>query len=368
MRARNWFALAAAGLITCAGASQAAATNDDSAPPSSAPPGSAIDASAHPDAQPLDEVVTLRVGYIPALSQAPVFLAEELGFYADENLEVELEPISSISDALLLLAQGDIDVYTGAPSAPMFNQVASGLDVRMISSIGSIDVPEEFDPPSGVYVRQELIDSGEVSSAADLAGRKIAALGPIGTATSFLIHRVLATGGVELSDVELVILGFPEAVTALETGAVDAAFLVAPFSAQVQVDGIAAPIVDSREAYGDVVTSGQIIGPTLLENRQAAVAFLRADMRAAQRMQGDYREDEEVVAALASFMDTEVDLIRNGPIYYFDPTLRPQVDSVMDMQDVFLGFPNILSYTDPLTPDVLFDLEIQQLAAATVDG
>lgn len=331
---------------------------------STVPPGT--DLASSPDAQPLDEPVTLRIGYIPALSVAPVFLAEELGLYEDENLDVELEPVTAIADALQMLAQGDLDVYTGAPSAPMFNQVSSGLDVRMISSIGSVNTPEGFEPASGVFVRQELINSGEVTSAADLEGRKIAAAGPVGTATSFNIYKVLATGGLDFSDVELVTLPFPEAVTALQTGAVDAAFLVAPFSAQVVADGVASPVVDSKEAYGDVVTAGQIIGPNLLENRRAAAAFLRANMRAAERLQGDYREDDEVVAALAGFMEVDESLVRDGPIYAFDPTLEPSVPSVMEMQEVFLGVPDILSYSEPLTEDQLFALDIWRLAADSV--
>ena len=347
-----------------------AATSDSTSPASTetAPNSADADLAASPDAQPLDETVTLRVGYIPALSQAPVFLADGLGLYAEENLTIEFQPVTAISDALQMLAQGDLDVYTGSPSAPMFNQVASGLDVRMISSIGSIATPDGFEAASGVFVRQELLDSGEVSSAADLAGRRIASVGPVGTATSFIIYRVLATGGLDLDDVELVTLGFPEAMTGLQTGGVDAAFLVAPFSAQVVDDGIASPIVDSKTAYGDVVTSGQIIGPSLLENRPAAIAFLRANMRAAQRLQGDYRTDDEVVAELADFMGTEEDLVRNGPIYYFDPTLEPQIPSVLEMQDLFLGIPDILGYTEPLTVDQLFDMEIWELAVATVDG
>lgn len=309
------------------------------------------------------EATTLSVGYIPALSQAPAFLADSFGFYTDENLSIEWQPIASIADAMLLLAQGDLDVYVGSPAAPMFNSISSGLDVRMIGSLGGIGTPDEYEAPSGVFVRQELLDSGEVSSAADLEGRQIASVGPIGTATSFIISRVLATGDVGLDEVELVPMPLSESLIALTNGAVDAAFLAAPFSTQALGDAIGAPVVDSKEAYGDIVTSGYLVGPSMLiDDRDSAEAFLRANIRATERLVGDYREDAEIVTALAEFMGVEESVVLDSPIYAFDPTLAPHVPTVMEMQDVFLGIPDTLGYTEPLTEEQLFDLDLHQAA------
>ena len=361
-------AMTASSAVT-ASSSGASASSAASSVPSSVSETSATTgtAAANPDATPLTAETTLKVGYIAALSLAPTFLADKLGMYTAEKIRVEWQPVAAIADALTMLAQGDLDVYAGSPAAPMFNQVSAGLDVRMVASEGGVGVPDPFPAASGVLVRQALLDTGEIKTVADLKGRKIGCIGTAGSATSFLIDRVLATGGLSLSDVELVPLPMAEILTALQNGGVDAGFLSAPFTEQAQADKIATPIVDAKQAYGDTLTSALLMGPNLLhKNRAAGVAFVRANLRAVERLQGDYRTDAEVVTALAQFMKVDEAVIKNGPIYAFDPTMVPSASTVTTMQERFLALPSVLTYSTPLSIDQLIDAEIQRQALATV--
>jgi NitT/TauT family transport system substrate-binding protein len=305
----------------------------------------------------------IRVGYLASASLAPTFLAEPMGCYDAEGVTVEFSLMSNPADAIALLAEGELDAYAGSPSAGMFNQVEGGANLRLVASLSSIATPEGEEAPSGVFVRSALVSSGEVSDVADLDGRRIGAIGPVGTATSYLLAKVLAEGDLSLADVELVTLTLPDAVPALENGGVDAAYLTAPYTQQALDAGIAEPIADVKEIYGEETTAGLIFGPSLLEDdRAAGAAVLRANGCAAERLQGDYRADDEVVSELSTFLDVPEELIRTGALYAFDPQLRVNDATLDGMQDVFLDYGDVLTYSEPLPASQLTDEELHEEA------
>jgi len=301
-----------------------------------------------------DKSGALTVGYISGASLAPAFVAEDLGCYEEQGLDVTFEPISNPADAIAFLSQRKIDAYVGSPSAGMFNQVARGATLKLVASLGSVNVPGDEPAPSGLY------GGAGVEKVEDLRGKRVASLGTVGTATSFLLGKSLAEGGLTFADIEVVPLSVADMGEALRNGGVAAALLIAPYTQQAVDGGYAKELVDSKIAYGEETTSAVMYGPTLLEeNRETGVAYLKAVACAAGQMSGDWRKDPKIVAPLAKFMKVPEETISGGGLYAFDPTLAINAGTLASMQEMFHDTKGTLTYEETLGADKLVDDQIR---------
>lgn len=296
----------------------------------------------------------VKVGYIPGASLAPAFIAEDFGCFEEEGLTVEMTPITNPADAIAFLNSGRLDVYIGSPSAGMFNQVAAGANLKMVASMGSINTPGDEPAASGLF------GAKGTAEVADLKGERVATLGAVGSATSYLLGKSLESGGLTLDDVEVVTLGAADAAAALKGEGVAAALLVAPYVQQVVADGVATPLVNARKAYGTETTSAAIFGDRLLENdRETGQKYIRALSCAAEALQGDWRADDKVVSSLAGALKVPEEAISGGGNYVFDPELTVNEGTLEDMQRMFSELDGILAYEETIPADDLVDNDIR---------
>jgi NitT/TauT family transport system substrate-binding protein len=300
---------------------------------------------------------TLNVGYISGASLAPAFIAQDLGCYSEQGLTVNFQAINNPADAIAFLANSKIDAYVGSPSAGMFNQVSRGADLKMVASLGSINTPSGEDAPSGLF------GGAGVNTVQDLRGKRVGVLGTVGTATSYLLGKSLEAGGLTFADVKLVSLALADMVPALKNGGIAGAMLIAPYTQQAIDQGVGHALVDSKKAYGTSTTSGVMFGPSLLEqHRDTGVKYLAAVACGAKRMQGDWRKDADVVKPLATFMKVPEATISGGGLYVFDPTLAINMDTLTEMQEMFLAVDGTLVYQDIIPATELVDDEIRKQA------
>lgn len=299
----------------------------------------------------------ITVGYISGASLAPAFVAGPLGCYGKQGLDVTFQPINNPADAIAFLASGKIDAYVGSPSAGMFNQVARGANLKMVASLGSVNTPGDEPAASGLY------GGKGVAAVSELKGKRVASLGTVGTATSFLLGKSLEAGGLSLADAKIVPLSLPDMAEALRNGGVAAALLVAPYTQQAVEQGFATALVDSKAVYGKDTTAGIMYGPNLLaKNRDKGVSYLAAVACAAKRMQGDWRKDATIVNALADFMKVPTETISKGGRYVFEPTLAVNTQTLTDMQKMFSSYAGTLAYDSTLPADKLVDDRILRQA------
>lgn len=315
------------------------------------------------------DVKVVTVGYQKASVFAPLFVAMARDYYGDQGLSVTLEPIKSAQDANVLLSQGKLDALVGSMSAGFFNASEQGLESKVVGSLGTVgsSADSSTTPPNGVYARPDK--SGSAPAVSSLKGKPVAIVGAIGTGSSYAVGRVLETGGLTLKDVSLKNLSSPDSLAALESGAVSAAFLTAPFNGEAEKSGKGVLLVDSGKAYGDAKFSAIFYGPKLLkDDRKAGAAFLAATIRAARDLQGDYRKDAQVVDILAKALDVDKDAITATGPFAFDKDLAPGVDTAADMQRMFLQLPELLTYKEPLSATQLFDEEMNKDAVKIADA
>ena len=113
------------------------------------------------------QATRVRLGELGIIAGAGYYLAIENGYFAEQGIEVEATRFTSGAEMIPSLATGQIDIGAGAISAGLLNAVARGLDLP--HRVGPR--PQRPWPPGrGVRGAADLIDSGQVRTAADLRG------------------------------------------------------------------------------------------------------------------------------------------------------------------------------------------------------
>ena len=308
---------------------------------------------------------TVKVGYIPILGFAPYFVAQEKGYFEEQGLNVEMELFRSGDPMIAPLSQGQLDVGGGETGPALFNAVNLGLDVKVVGALAA--QPEGYGAVP-LLVRTELSESGEVTTPADLAGRKVAVNIERGTA-EYLLANALAQNGLSLDDVEMVSIPVPEIQAALANSAVDAAILPHPLAGRALGEGDAVVLVNGDQIVDNPQNGVIYFGRRLLEpeNREVAVRFLVAYLKAARELQGDaFRSNDELVNAIVEWTGVPEPAVRNGVAYYFDPDGAINEASTADFQAYHVG-KGYTEFSEPLPLDQIIFSDFLEEALARID-
>jgi NitT/TauT family transport system substrate-binding protein len=318
-------------LSACAPATQAPAAPTEMPPeptlmPTEAPP----EPTAAPTEAAMAEPDHIVVGYLPIIAFQPFFVAQERGYFAEQNIEVEFERFASGSEMIAPLAAGQMDVGAGQPAPSLFNAVYQGLEVRIVA--GTAAQPTGY-PGVPILVRTDLYDSGELDDPSELAGHTYAVNVPNGIG-DYLMNKVLEKVGLTLDDLSIVSMPFPEMGAAFENGAIDVAIVPSPLSGSVIGSGAAKILVDGDEVDPGVQNGVMYYGTNFLGSEtDLPVRFMVAYLKAARDVQGDGWKQEENLQALGEYTGLPMEVMQKlQNLYYNDPNGYGNLDSVMDFQ------------------------------------
>jgi len=220
---------------------------------------------------------SIRVVAIPYISFAPIFVALEEGFFADEGLDVELYPVSRSDAAIPLLIQGDIDVVPAAIMPSFFNVISRGADMRIVAGKGFHDT--NACPYNGIMVRRSLLETGQVGSVADIRGKTVSV--DRSAPFYFGFGLWLKQGHVTLDEVTVIDLPAPARLEAFRSGTLDLAYATEPWITRIENDGSAQLWKMASELLPNYQYGHILFGKNLLFERPGAgekfmVAYLRA--------------------------------------------------------------------------------------------
>jgi putative hydroxymethylpyrimidine transport system substrate-binding protein len=125
---------------------------------------------------------------------APLFVAQELGYFAEAGLAVDFVAPANPNDPPRLVAAGRADLAVSY-QPQLYLHVAEGLPLRRVATLVAT-------PLNSLVVLRD----GPVKEIADLAGRKIGY--SVGGFEDALLKAMLGKHGISLDDVELVSVNF----------------------------------------------------------------------------------------------------------------------------------------------------------------
>jgi NitT/TauT family transport system substrate-binding protein len=230
------------------------------------------DRSEEPTAKPVETVETvelehirLPMGYIPNVQFAPVYVAVERGYFAQEGIEVEFD-YSFETDGIQLVAAGELP-FSIASGEQVILARAQGLPVVYVT---------EWWQRFPVAVAS-LAETG-IESPADLAGRTVGVPELFG-ASYIGWQALLNAAGLDPSEVKLQAIGYSQAPS-LSEGRVEAAVVYANNEPVVLAqEGLAVNVILVAD-YADIVSNGLVASEKVIAERPELVRrFVRAFLR-----------------------------------------------------------------------------------------
>ena len=180
--------------------------------------------------------ITLMVGGIEKIIYLPAKLAEQLGYFAAQGLEVELRSETAgveAKDALLSGAvQGVVGFYDHTIALQAKGKAVQSV-VQLTLSTGEAEL---------VSARM----AGKIRSPADFGGRNLGVTG-LGSSTNFLTRYLALSRGVRPSELSIVPVGAGNTfIVAMQQGAIDAGMTTEPTISRLLKTGEAKILVDLR--------------------------------------------------------------------------------------------------------------------------
>ena len=209
-------------------------------------------------AKPEKPDVTIAVGGKSSLYYLPMALADRLGYFKAEGLNVEIADFAGGSKALQAMVGGSADVVAGGFDHVIVMQ-ARGQKLQAFVLMLSV-------PAISLGVSKEKATT--YKSPKDLKGLKIGVTAP-GSTTHMFLNRVLALGGLGPDDVSIIGVGSgPTAVAAVRGGQVDALSNVEPAITMLERTGHLKVIAESVTEQGAKAVFGEKLPTGCLYTKQ----------------------------------------------------------------------------------------------------
>jgi NitT/TauT family transport system substrate-binding protein len=181
-----------------------------------------------------EQPLEATIGVLRLSSSAPVFIAQDKGYFRDAGLDIELKFFDAAQPIAVATTSGDVDFGITAFTAGLYNLAGKGT----LKVIGGMSRDKPGYPLIGYFASNRAYAAG-LTTPKDIAGKRVAVT-QVGSSFHYALGLLADKYGFKLSDVKIVPLqSLSNAAAALKGETVDAALL--PIST-------ARPLVDSGGA------------------------------------------------------------------------------------------------------------------------
>lgn len=223
------------------------------------------------------EPTTVRMAVLPILDALPMYVAQEQGYFEDENVVVEFIPVTSAAERDQVIQAGQAD--------GMINEVLSTLFYNSVQP--EVTIVRYARVPTAEYPQFYILSSADsgIATVDDLKGQDIGI--SEGTIIEYSTDRLLQAEGLTADEISTIAVPrIPDRMALLASGELPAANLPDPL-ASLAIQGGAHIIVDDSKypEYGHSVISFR--NEFVDENEDALRGFLAALERAVAEINQD---------------------------------------------------------------------------------
>ena len=215
--------------------------------------------------------VAIAVGGKASFYYLPLTLAEQLGYFKAEGLEVEISDFAGGARALQAVVGGSADVVSGA--------YEHTINLQNKGQMFQAFVLQGRAPQIALGISNKTMPG--YKSVADLRGKKIGVTAP-GSSTNMMANLVLSRAGIKAGDVSFIGVGTSAgALTALRSGQIDAICNIDPVMTMLEQKGDVRVVFDTRTLKGTNEVFG---GPMPAACLYAPMEFLQKNPNTAQAL------------------------------------------------------------------------------------
>jgi ABC-type nitrate/sulfonate/bicarbonate transport system substrate-binding protein len=283
------------------------------------------------------ETQVVRIGTQKVTADAGMFIADRLGYFEDEGIDVEYVQLKDAPTITNLLATGGLEV-AGASLAPgIFTSVSQGLGLKLVGDRQSMS-------PGVSSTRLAVtpaFDKGNIGDTLQALKGKRVAVHSLLSIQLFMLDNLAKQHGMSLADFELVPITSPDQPAAFAGGSIDAAVMLEPYYTDSIEKGLAAPASDMTEGVdpaGETLT-GLIYGKEFAKDAALGEAFMVAYMKGVRTYNDAMfhgQDTEEIQKIIAEESDTPLELIQKTSPSGLDPNQNLDPAYIAELQDFYL--------------------------------
>ena len=237
----------------------------------------------------------IRIGWVYAMANAPVIIADKKGYFEEMGLDAEIRSFTSGPIVHQALAAGELDMaYIGSP--PVYHWFSRGLDSRILAKVNY--------GQAAVMVRK---DSG-ITDLQGLKGKKLAGVKKGSGMDVLLRGYVLGVAAHMEPDKDVSIVPMPSGNMgpSVEAKVVDGAFIWEPFTSQFELRGDSKVIFDMNEAVPKYPWYVVMAMPDALKNKRSAIKkVLAAHKKAVDFLNSSPDAGNDIIAAAFKLEDVK---------------------------------------------------------------
>ncbi|TNC25065.1 ABC transporter substrate-binding protein [Amycolatopsis alkalitolerans] len=281
--------------------------------------------------------VTVQAGFIPVIDVAALYLGDKQGFFTSRGIKLNVNTAQGGAALVPPVVSGQYQ-FAFSNIVSVLSARAQGLPLKVIAS-GSNSTAVAGKDVSMIRVPE----NSTIKSPADLAGKKVS-VNTLNNLLQMLGDVAVSAAGGDPASVKFVELPFPDAVTALGNGNVDAMVTAEPFDtiASKGTRVIASPYLDMAKT--SLTTSVYFTSEQQLQQNPKLFTALKAAID--ESLTYANAHPDQVRAQLPSFMKIDPAVVGQVTL----PTYAPGISK--DSVDAFV---KAAKRYNMVTADVSYD-------------
>jgi len=288
-------ALAGATLFTLALAGCSSEPSDSPNTPDNTA-GNATETSPPPPPTKVSMAIQPWIGY------GAWYIAQDKGFFADNNLEVSLIDFEADADMLAALAAGQVDSLNVASHGAllMAEQGVAAKIVLLLDASTSADA---------------ILTNGTIPGIAGLAGQQVAY--EEGATSDLLLNYALSEVGLTIEDITKVPMGAADAGAALIAGQVPAAVTYEPYITEAVAQGSGVVVLFEAGAREGLISDVLMVSDAFAAtNPEAVTALIKAWGQAIDFYNANVEEGRAIIAKGVGADPAELVTAFDGVIFF----------------------------------------------------
>jgi ABC-type nitrate/sulfonate/bicarbonate transport system substrate-binding protein len=263
---------------------------------------------------------TLKVGTIGIGSDAAIRLANDKGYFKEQGLNVEVSVIANPPAGIAAAQSGQLDL-TYTPSIPFLNALSQNVPLKIVAAAdGYKDGAADGADLMRVDDTGLLVPEGSpVTRPKDLEGKSVSV--PARKAQlEVTVSKLVKDDGGDPAKVNWMVLDPSSALQSLNSGRVDAASLVSPFTSKAVSEGnrlLASPGV---EFFKEGAIGLWVAGANTVTSKQDQMKKFQEAIYKANAYANEHIDEAQQVSA--EITKTPLEVVKAGAVNYWPESVR----------------------------------------------
>jgi NitT/TauT family transport system substrate-binding protein len=215
---------------------------------------------------------TVKVSVIPIVDVAPIYLGDQQGFFAQQGLKLQIQTAQGGAAIVPAVVSGQVD-FGFSNYTSLIIARSKGLPLKVVAP-GNASTGVQGKDFGGVVVKA----GSPIKTAKDLVGKRVA-VNTLNNINDTTVRASIRKAGGDAKNVKFTELAFPDMLSALDKGNVDAVQVVEPFLTTALKGGgrlIASNYVDTAPK---LTIAGYFTSQKTASSKPALVSRFNAAMR-----------------------------------------------------------------------------------------